>query len=54
MKRRAVFVWLATAWCMLIVRFASAPAARSITLSRLWVLTLKRTGPLGEAPVFGT
>jgi hypothetical protein len=27
---------------------------RLITESRLWVLTLKRTGPLGEAPVLGT
>src|SRR2546422_10479122 len=39
---------------MLIVPPVSALLAVLITLSRLWVFTLNRVGPFGEAPVFGT
>src|SRR6185436_11229993 len=53
MKRLAALVWASTAAWRLMVLPASRRAATSTTLSRLWVLTLKRTGPLGEAPVLG-
>ena len=43
----------ATAKCRLIVCPASVWVLRLITDSRLCVLTLKRTGPLGDAPVLG-
>lgn len=36
------------------VRLASALVVRLMTLKRAWVLTSKRVGPLGEAPVLGT
>src|SRR2546428_7835735 len=54
MKRRSVEVCCATARCMLIVRPASTACDRSITWSKLCVLTLNRTGPLGEAHELGT
>ena len=54
MNRLAALVCAFTAACMLIVLPASLRVVVSITLSRLCVLTLKRTGPLGDAPVFGT
>src|SRR5579871_1112349 len=42
-----------TADCMLMVWPASLLVVTLITLNRLWTFTLKRTGPLGEAPVLG-
>src|ERR1051326_2620459 len=53
MNKRLVLVCAATAECMLMVWLASLFALLSMTLRRLCVLTLKRTGPLGEAPVLG-
>ena len=47
------FVCLATAKCMLIVRFVSILLTRFITANRLCVFTSKRTGPFGDSPVFG-
>src|SRR5215212_4278894 len=54
MKRLGVAVCASTAECMLIVRPASRRVVVSITLNRLCVLTLKRNGPFGDAPVLGT
>src|SRR6185369_1522817 len=53
MKRLAGLVCTFTAACMLMVLPASLRVVVSTTLRRLCVLTLKRTGPFGEAPVFG-
>src|SRR6185503_369503 len=53
MKSFGVPVCWATARCMLMVLPASVFVDRLRTDSRLWVLTLKRTGPFGEAPVLG-
>ena len=47
-------VWSLTAVCMLSVCPASRLVLRLSTESRLCVLTSKRTGPFGEAPVLGT
>src|SRR5579872_1422407 len=48
------FVCAPTADCILMVWPASWLVARLITLTRLCVFTLNRTGPLGEAAVLGT
>src|SRR5260370_24954815 len=52
-KSLVALVCAFTAAWMLMVLPASRRVLRSITLSRLGVLTLKRTGPFGEAPVLG-
>ena len=53
MNKRVVLAWFFTARCMLMVWRASRFVVRLTTDSKLCVLTSKRTGPFGDAPVFG-